>query len=565
MKKGWLHVAAMTASVAVVVPAAPVLPAAKGVKAEAAHPIVATRRLTESQYRHAIANIFGADIRLNARFEPGKREAGLLAIGNSQLSLTSSGFEQYFSMARSIADQALDAKHRDAIVGCRPADPKAADEACATQFVQKYGALLFRRPLTPADVATRVAIAGKGAAQKGDFYAGLKLSLASLLMAPEFLFRIERAEPDPAQRGQLRLDGYTKASRLSYLIWDSEPDAELLQAAASGALHTQAGLERQLTRMTESPRMQAGVEAFFSDMLQLDQLDGLTKDAASYPKFSQAVVDAAREQTLRTLVDLLVTRGGDYRDIFTNRTTFLNRPLAAVYNVQFLGGSDSWTRFTFPEDSGRSGVLTEFSFLSMFSHPGRSSPTRRGVKVNEIFMCLPTPEPPPNVDFSKVQATAVGTVRTRLLDHMTNPGCAGCHRLSDPVGLTLERFDGIGGRRTTENGIPIDVSADLYGRKFSGAAGLGQVLHDDPRTPACLTQQVYAYGVGRQAMQDDEAFLESATQAFAGDGYRMKALYRRIGSSPQFFRVVLPEQAKLAPPAGKVALAEPRRSRGVSQ
>jgi hypothetical protein len=317
--------------------------------------------------------------------------------------------------------------------------------------------------------------------------------------------------------------------------------------------------------MTESPRMQAGVEAFFSDMLQLDQLDGLTKDAATYPKFSQAVVDAAREQTLRTLVDLLVTRGGDYRDIFTNRTTFLNRPLAAVYNVQFLGGSAPWTKFTFPEDSGRSGVLTEFSFLSMFSHPGRSSPTRRGVKVNEIFMCMPTPEPPPNVDFSKVQAIEHGTVRTRLLDHMTNPGCAGCHRLSDPVGLTLERFDGIGERRMTENGIPIDVSADLYGRRFDGAAGLGRLLHDDPRTPACLTQQVYAYGVGRQAMQEDEDFLTAVTKEFASDGYRMKALYRSIGSSPEFFKVIVPEKANLAAPGQKVALAEPRRARGVSQ
>lgn len=562
MTERWLHAAAIVASAAVVLSAGPVLSSAKGARVEAAYKTVATRRITESQYRHAIAHIFGPDIRVNARFEPGKREAGLLAIGNSHLSLTSGGFEQYFAMARSIADQVLDPKRRDASVGCTPADPKTADPACAADFVRRYGAMLFRRPLSDADVAARVAVASKGAMQKGDFYQGLKLSLTSLLMAPEFLFRIEQAEADPEHPGQLRLDGYTKASRLSYLIWDSEPDAELLQAAASGELHTQAGLQRQLARMTQSPRMEAGIRAFFADMLQLDQLDGLTKDAATYPKFSQAMIDAAREQTLRTLVDELVTGDGDYRDIFTTRTTFINRPLAAVYNVQFLGGADPWAKFTFPEDSGRAGVLTEVSFLSMFAHPGRSSPTRRGVKVNEIFMCLPTPEPPPNVDFSKVQATEVGTVRTRLLDHMTNPGCAGCHRLSDPVGLTLERFDGIGQHRTVENGMPIDVSADLYGHKFDGARGLGQLLHDDPRTTSCLAQQVYAYGTGREAAATDEEFLAAVVKDFAKDGYRMKALYRRIGSSPEFFKVVVP--AKASPTKNVVAVGS-QRSAGVSR
>lgn len=544
MAKRWLHTAVVLASAAAVFSAAPVLSAGKGTTAQRGHATVGVRRITETQYRHAIANVFGADIRLNARFEPGKREAGLLAVGNSQLSLTSGGFEQYFAMARSIADQALGAKRRDALVGCRPADPKAADAACATTFVRKYGTLLFRRPLSDGDIAARVAIAGNGAAQKGDFYEGLKLSLASLLMAPEFLFRVERAEPDPAHPGQLRLDGYTKASRISYLVWDSEPDEELLRAAASGDLHTQAGLERQLARMTASPRLEAGVRAFFSDMLQLDQLDGLTKDASTYPKFSQAMIDSAREQTLRDLVDVLMTRDGDYRGIFTTRATMINRPLAAVYDVPFLGGADNWASYTFPEESDRAGVLTQVAFLSMFSHPAGSSPTKRGVKINEIFLCQPTPEPPPNVDFSSVQATTHGTVRTRLIDHMENPACAGCHQLSDPVGLTLERFDGIGQSRMLENGMPIDVSADLGGRKFHGAGGLGQLLHEDPKAPACLAQQVYAYGVGRVPVAADEGYLAAVAKGFAADGYRLRALYRRIATSPEFFQVAVPEKAR---------------------
>jgi len=546
-------------------PSSSAVTAGKAAAAAPAHVTVASRRITESQYRNAIADIFGRDIKLNGRFEPGKREGGLLAIGNSELSITSGGFEQYFALARSVADQALDPKRRDAIVPCKPADPKAADAGCAAAFVQKYGALLFRRPLTAADVAGRVAVANRGATQAGDFYEGLKLSLVSLLMAPEYLFRIEQAEADPTQPGQMRLDGYTKAARISYLLWDSGPDAELLAAAAKGELHTQAGLDREIARMLASPRLESGVRAFFTDMLQLDQLEGLQKDSAAYPKFSQALVDSAREQTLRSLVDHLVGHDGDYRDIFTARTTTLNRHLASVYNAPFLGGGGEWASYTFPDDAERAGVLTEVSFLSMFSHPAASSPTRRGVKVNEIFKCRPTPDPPPDVDFSKVQATDHGTVRSRLIDHMTNPGCSACHKASDPVGLTLEHFDSIGQKRLLENGAPIDVSGELGGKAFAGAPGLGKLMHDDPKVASCLVQQVYAYGVGRQPRDADEDYLAAQSRGFAADAYRLKALFARIGGSPEFFKVMMPEKAPVAPPGQKVASAAPQRSKGAIQ
>lgn len=551
MRRKSVSLAVAAALCATLVPPAPAVVAATKAAAPA-HTTVAVRRLTESQYRNAIADVFGPDIQVNGRFEPGKREHGLLAIGNRELSLTSGGFEQYFAIARSIADQALDEKHRAKTLGCT-----LTDAACASRFVQATGEKLFRRPLTPGEIASRVALVSKA----GDYHEGAKLALVSLLMAPEFLFRIEQAEPDPAHAGALRLDAYSKAARLSYLIWDAAPDAELLAAAAAGDLHTEAGVARQIDRMTASPRLEAGARAFFADMLQLDQLDGLTKDVGAYPKFSQALLDSAREQTLRSLVDQLIVQGGDYRDVFTTRTTPIDRNLAAVYKAPFLGGGEAWTHYTFASEDGRAGVVTQVAFLSMFSHPAASSPTRRGVKVNEIFRCSPTPEPPADVDFSKVQALDKGTVRTRLLDHMTNPGCSACHRASDPVGLTLEHFDGIGQKRTLENGTPIDVSAELSGRKFTGAQGLGQLLHDDPKVPACLVTQLYAYGVGRAPADDDEDYLDAQAKGFAADGYKLKALIRRIGASAEFFKVVRPEKA--APtPAQKVATLNQRSTGG---
>jgi len=531
---------------------------------EAAPIKVALRRITETQYRHTIADIFGPDIKINSRFEPEQRVDRLLAIGSAQLSLTSSGFEQYFALANSISDQVLAEKQRTGSVPCRPADPTQADEACARLFIEQYGQRLFRRPLTEAETLARLRTASIGVKQANDFYAGLKLALTSLLVAPEFLFRVETAEPDPGSPGQYRLDGYTKAARLSFLLWDSPPDPELLAAARSGAIHTQVGLEQQITRMIASHRFENGARAFFTDMLQLDGFENLVKDPTIYPKFNQAVADSAKEQTLKTIIDLLINKSADYRDLFTSNETFLNRPLASVYRVPFAFSGD-WAPYTFSQSSERSGILTEVAFLSLFAHPGSSSPTRRGIKLNEIFNCLVTPDPPADVDFSKVQASDKGTVRDRLLAHMANPGCAVCHVHNDPMGLALEHFDGLGQQRTIENGKTIDATADLNGAKIDGARGLGQLLHDSPRVPACLVRNVYSYAAGRKTDSHDGDFLADQTKAFASSGYRFPALMLQIASSPHFFRVVLPTGVERVPSAADGAPLPSKPSTGAVQ
>jgi hypothetical protein len=321
---------------------------------------------------------------------------------------------------------------------------------------------------------------------------------------------------------------------------DAPPDAELAAAARSGAIHDPAVLSKQIDRMLASPRLEAGVRAFFTDMMQFETFDTLSKDAATYPNFSQAVADSAREETLKFLVDHLVTRTGDYREIFTSRNSIINRPLASVYDVPYPS-AEPWTQFTFPETSERSGVLTQATFLSLFAHPGSSSPTIRGLKLNEIFACIAVPPPPPDVDFSKVQALEKGTVRSRLIDHMTNPGCSSCHLLSDPPGLALERFDGLGQYRTTENGAPIDVSAEFGGKTFSGSTGLGRYMHDSPNVPDCLARRVHAYGAGRVNSTGDMKQIASAKEGFAASGYRWAALLREILSDPQFYAVSMPE------------------------
>jgi hypothetical protein len=500
----------------------------------------AYRRITEGQYRNTIADIFGPGIEINTRFEPERREEGLQAIGNAQLSITTTGLEQYISVARSIADQALDEESRDRQVGCAPKAPGAADAGCAERFIRTTGHLLFRRPLKREEVDQRLELWRAGAQQSGDFHNGLKLALSSLLSAPEFLFRVERAEADPAAPDQMRLDGYTKAMRLSHMLWDAAPDAELLEVARSGEIHTVAGLSRQMERLLASPRFERGVRAFFADMLHFEAFDTLSKDAQTYPRFSQAIADSAREETLRFLVDHLVTAGRDYREIFTSKETILNRSLAAIYDVPYPS-ADPWTKLVFPETSERSGILTQVSFLALHSHPASSSPTIRGVRLNEIFLCTKIPDPPPDVDFSKVQALEKGTVRTRLIDHMTNPGCSACHLISDPPGLALERFNGLGEYRREENGQPIDVSAELNGRSYTGAAGVGAFLKDHPQVPACLVRNVYYYGQGRPIDYSEFRFLTRQAEDFAKSGYKLVDLYRSLIMSPEFFKVTPPK------------------------
>jgi hypothetical protein len=512
------------------------------------------RRLTEAQYRQIITDVFGDTIKLGGRFEPDIRVEHLVAVGAGQASVTAAGLEQYDKIARSVGDQVVDADHRSQMIPCKPASDTAPDAACAKLFLGKVGRQLFRRPLTQKELQSYVDSSAAATMKVNDFYKGISLGVAGMLEAPQFLYRQEFSEADPAHKGQLRLTGYSKATRLSFFLWNTAPDPALLDAAEKGELHTAKGTAKQVERMLASPRLESGVRAFFTDMLEFDSFDVLAKDAALYPKFTFAAAAQAQEQTLRTIVDHLVTSNGDYRDLFTTRKTFLTPLLGSLYRVAVLapdGLPDAWVPFEFKEANGQAGILTHASFVALHSHPGRTSPTLRGKALREVLLCQKVPDPPGNVNFNLVQDTTnpqYKTVRQRLTAHATEAMCTGCHKITDPMGLALENFDTIGGFRTDENGAKIDASGELDGVKFTSAAGLGQAVHDNPRTVSCLVKQAYAYGVGRSATKSEEEWRTNTLEkAFAADGYRLPALLRRIAMSDTFFRVVPPEAEGNAP------------------
>lgn len=501
--------------------------------------IVAMRRLTEAQYRNAIADIFGPEITVAGRFEPIVRPVHeLIAHGAKDAAISPAGFEQFDAMARGIAGQVFSKERKAQFVGCAPADAAKADAACAAQVLVPLGRYLYRRPLTGAEQALYVKVAGDAANATGSFDKGLELALSAMLVSPHFLYVTETAEPDPDRPGELRLDNWARASRLSFMLWNTTPNETLLKAAAEGRLTDPAQLKATAEHMVASPRFESGVRAFFADMLLFEKFDEIAKDPVIFPYFNQDVAQALPEQMLRMIVDHLVTKRQDYRSLFTTRETFMNRPLAALYQVP-AARSTGWASFTLPADDERAGLLGQAGFLALYSHSGRSSPTLRGRAVRELLMCQPVPNPPGNVNFTAVQDTAnkaMPTARIRLDAHNTDPVCSGCHKITDPIGLTLERFDGIGAKRTRENDADIDVSGMMDGVKFEGASGLGQALAKSPDTSLCVSSRALEYATG-STPEAVSSLVEAVEKDFATGGYDIRALFLRVATMPEAWAV----------------------------
>lgn len=494
------------------------------------------RRLSEQQYRAIIADVFGPGIAVAGRFDPLLRTDGLLTLGASEATFTPAGLAQIEEMARSVAAQVMSEPHHATLVPCQVEDAATFDEPCVREFLGRTGRLLFRRPLTDSELSGRVRLTQDAAAEVGDFHEGLAFGLASLLVAPEFLFVTDETMKDA--RGATQLTPYAKASRLSFFLWNTAPDDALLTAAERGDLESEDGLARQVDRMLASPRLKAGVRAFFTDMLGFSGFDTLEKDGIIYPAFGQAAAQDAREQTLRTIADHVVTRSADYRDLFTTTKTVMSRALGRVYRVRVAVADGGWEDYEFPPESSRVGIQSHLSFLALYSHAGRSSPTLRGEAVRTALLCQKVPDPPGDVDFSLFSDpnSPNKTARDRLSAHATSPACAGCHRITDPIGLALENFDGAGQFRTAENGVTINASGDLDGIPFADAVGLGRALRDNPATPSCLVSRMAAYATGRPAGRGDAwiGFLEGV---FSESGYRVPALMRQIALSRAFFAV----------------------------
>ena len=503
------------------------------------------RRLSESQYRASVADIFGPDIPVLARFEPGLRSEGLIAVGTSEAGISPFSIEQYDAAAQGVADVILSENRRSDFVLCKPESQSSYDSSCARIFVEDYGKQLFRRPLSEQQIQRYLNTVQHGTTQLGDFYGGLKYALVGMMTSPQFLLRIERTEPDPERLDLQRLDAYSRAERLSYFLTDSTPDAELLLAAEKGELDHNKGLAQQVDRLIALPGFEAAVRAFFRDMLEFELFNDLAKDAEIYPAFNSSVAADAQEQTLRDIVHLLIEQQGDYRELFTLNDTYMTRMLGAVYR-QPVSRRSGWVKTELSYEGDRLGIQSHISFLALHAHPGRSSPSLRGKATRNIFLCQLVPDPPADVDLSLPQETAtlkMPTARDRLAAHNTEPACSGCHKVMDPVGLAMENYDGLGIFRRYEEGALIDTSGFLDGTAYEDASGLAQALYDHPETPRCLVEKMYRFAIGRDTVWHERDYMDFLIAKFTASGYRVPDLMRSIALSENFFAIA--RQAEL--------------------
>jgi hypothetical protein len=379
----------------------------------------------------------------------------------------------------------------------------------------------------------------KAAAGQDDPYAPFQLAAAALLQSPHFVYRVELGAERGPSPGLVRFSAYELASRLSYLVWNTTPDDALLDAAASGALATDAGLRAQLARLLSSPRAREGIGGFAAEWMGLAELDTMAKDPQIYKALTPTLRQAMRTEVVRLFEEIGVASKGDLLDLYDGPKTYVNRELGKLYGLEVAG--ESFQEVTLPPGGPRAGLLGTAAVLSSHSKQHDSSPTKRGRFVREVLLCQPVPDPPPGANDSLPPLTPGASKRQQLAEHRANPACASCHALTDPLGFGLENFDALGAFRAEQAGVAIDPSGELDGVPFARPRELARLVRGHREARACLVRSFFRYATGRA---DDEAERRLATAlapALDRGGNRLASLLEALVQSDSFRLAAAPQ------------------------
>ena len=433
------------------------------------------------------------------------------------------------------ASGAGDTPSRRRIFVCGPSN--ASEETpCAKQILSTLAGRAHRRAATDADLEMLLPFYHAGHAE-GGFEAGIQRALERLLVSPEFLFRIEREPANIAPNAVYRITDLELASRLSFFLWSSVPDDELLDVATEGGLQDPVVLDRQVRRMLADRRSETLASNFAAQWLYLRDLEAKRPDDRLFPNFDKGLQQAMRRET-ELFIDHILREDRSVLDLLRADTTFVNERLAKHYGIPHVYGSH-FRRITL-DDSPRRGLLGQGSILTLTSRATRTSPVLRGKWILDNILSSPPPPPPPNVPALQ-DTSAEGKVlsmRERMVQHRANPVCASCHALMDPLGFALESFDAVGRWRThSESGAPLDVSAALpNGTKFEGIAGLRDVLLSSQSEAIVITvaEKLLTYALGRNLESYDAPAVRAITRASAQSDYRFSSLVLGIVKSTPF-------------------------------
>jgi hypothetical protein len=491
------------------------------------------RRLTHSQYNHTIRDLLGDQSGPANQFPP---EDFINGFKNQSLAQNLSPIllDAYSDAAERLARAAFHGGDTHGLIPCKPSVP------CRAQFVRDFGKKAFRRPLTLSEQKRYDALMSS----ETDFLKGAQLVVEAVLQSPNFLFWTYSAE-DP------KLKPYATASRLSYTLWDTMPNAELIAAAEKGELATKDGIERVARRMLNQPRAHEALDEFTSQWLRFDRLLTASKDRRKYPLYTRETALAMTDEA-RAFISDLVWNGRNFMTAFTADYGYVGPELAGIYGVP--APAKEIERIPFPKGSERAGLLGQGLFLALTAKPDETSPTARGLFVREQFLCQHVPDPPPGVNTNLPAVTAANpqTNRDRMSAHATDAMCAGCHKLVDPIGFGFEKFDAVGVRRDnlvlefrepkktdSDNekevvktvSLALNTNGNIAGiadSQFTSPAEIGAILAKSPQCQECVVKQYFRYSAGRVEGPADRPLLRQALERFQSSQFQFKEVILAI-------------------------------------
>lgn len=486
------------------------------------------RRLTRDEYNNTVRDLLSDASAPAAKFADDVRGEGGFYSPNRVSGVETSA---YRDAAESLAAAAV--QRTPSLAACASGEP-----ACADAFIESFGRKAFRRPVTPAEQQSLKALYTKVRAEplKAPHKEAIQILISAMLQAPQFLYHWESNSGARERDGSLvKLDGFELASRLSYFLWSSMPDDELLAAAEDGALATEGEVAKQAARLLADKRAASTVSSFFAQLLDLERVPALTKDQGAYPTFNKELAQSMVDET-QAFVHFAVLEDGQYETLLTSPASFVNADLAKLYGKEGVAGTQ--LRKTDLNSQQRFGLLTQGAFLAGHANTYETSPVLRGKLVLTRLLCETVPPPPPDADTSLGTPQANQQTRERYETHSTNPACAGCHKTMDPLGFAFESYDGIGRFRTMDAGRPVrtDGTASLATGdiEFKDAKELVKQIVQSPQGLGCMATQWLRFGLGRADGEDDEGSLERAVAAFKESEGHFHELFLSLAKSKTF-------------------------------
>jgi hypothetical protein len=477
-------------------------------------PIAPLRRLSRAQYDNTVRDLLGDSTRPADAFladETPGTFSGSAAVARVSPTVV----DQYRLAAERVAAAAV--KNLATLLPCQP--QPATEESCAAAFIDDFGLRAYRRPLAPAESASLLG-AFRQVRAVSDFPSGIETIIAAALQSPYFLYRVDLPPPGATAGTVAPLGPYETASRLSYFFWNTMPDRDLFAAAKAGKLASAADVEAQAQRLAKDARVRDVVGSeFFAQWLKLGMLDSATKDTKVFKEWNDTLRRAMAQETVAFTTSTMFDGDGRLETLLTSSRSFVSAPLAALYGTS--AGTTLAPANLNPAE--RAGVLTHASVLTLTADAAGTSPTKRGKFVRDQLMCQPPPPPPPNVDATLPQPQPGQSTRERYKLHATNPACANCHTLTDPLGFGLETYNAVGRFQSSDGGKPIDASGEITASldidgPFNGAVELARKLSGSVQVRRCQVLQWFRYAHGRPEDDGDMASVKAMYDAFLATG-----------------------------------------------